>query len=135
MSSISDFQHSLANVLGLKFIECMRLVMNVCKKEQYVVHYRNLKLDQTLAMLIIKIYRVVKFRQAACMALYIQLNSDLRARATPKCFEEEIFKLMNNSVFGKMTENLHKRIRFDLVRGCKIDRMGRLVVDPAYLSH
>lgn len=49
------------------------------------------------------------------MAPYIQHNTNLRAKATTE-FEKDFFKLMNNAVFGKMMENLHKRIRVDLIR-------------------
>ena len=69
------------------------------------------------------------------MASYIQLNTNLRARAVPKSLEEDFFKLMNNSVIGKTMENLRKRIRVELVRSCEIDRMYRLIADPVYISH
>jgi len=60
------------------------------------------------------------------MSPYIQLNTDLRAKAKSD-FEKDFFKLMNNSVFCKTTENLRKRIRVDLVREPERDRMRRLV--------
>ena len=92
---------------GSKFTECMKLVSNLRKKERYVVHYRNLKLYQSLGMQVTKIHQALKFRQEAWMAPYIQLNTDLRAKATSG-FEKDFFKLMNNSVYGKTMENLHK---------------------------
>ena len=68
------------------------------------------------------------------MAPYVQLNTELRAKAESD-FKRDFFKLMNNSVFGKTIENLRKRMRVDLVRASENDRMRRLVADPAYLSH
>jgi len=65
------------------------------------------------------------------MAPYIQLNTDLRAKATLE-FDKDFFKLINNSMFGKTMENLRKRIRVDLVRASENEMMRRLV---AYLSH
>jgi len=117
-----------------KFTKCIKLVPNLRKNERYIIHYRNLKLYQSLGMQVTKIHRALKFRQKAWMAPYIQLNTDLRAKATSE-FENDVFKLMNNSVYGKTMENLRKRIRVDLVRASENDRMRRLVADPAYLSH
>jgi len=85
-------------------------------------------------MQVTKIHRALKFRQEAWTAPYIQLNTDLRIKATSE-FEKDFFKLMNNSVYGKTMENLRKRIRVDLVRASENDRMRRLVADPTYLSH
>jgi len=128
---LSDYQRTLVNELGSKFTECMKLVPNLHKKECYIIHYRNLKLYQSLGMQVTKIHRALKFKQEAWMAPYIQLNTDLRAKAKSE-FEKDFFKLMNNSVFGKTMENLLKRIRVDLVRASENDRMRRLVADPAY---
>jgi len=112
----------------------MKLVPKLRKKERYIIHYRNLKLYQSLGMQVTKIHRALKFRQEAWTAPYIQLNTDLRIKATSE-FEKDFFKLMNNSVYGKTMENLRKRIRVDLVRASENDRMRRLVADPTYLSH
>jgi len=131
---MSDYQLTLVNELGGKFTECTKLVPNLRKKERYIVHYRNLKLYQSLGMRATKIHKAIKFRQEAWMAPYIRLNTNLRTKTTSE-FENNFFKLMSNSVFGKTMENLRKRIRVDLVRASENDRMRRLVADPAYLSH
>jgi len=81
----------------------MKLVPNLRKKERYIVHYRNLNLYHALGMHVTAIHRTVKFRQEAWMAPYIQINTELRAKAKSD-FEKDFFKLMNNSVFGKTME-------------------------------
>ena len=84
------------NELVGKFTECMKLVPNLRKKERYVIHYRNLKLYQSLGMQVTKIHRTLKFRQEAWMAPYIQLNTDLWAKATSE-FQKDFFNNNNNN--------------------------------------
>ena len=57
------------------------------------------------------------------------MNTKLRTEAKHD-FQEDFFKLMNNSVFGKTMENVRKQIDIKLVATDK--RKNQLVSDPNY---
>lgn len=54
-----------------------------------------------------KVHKILKFNQSCYVKPYIDLNVDLRRRATNK-FQTELTKFYMNSMFGKTMENLRK---------------------------
>ncbi|XP_065668188.1 uncharacterized protein LOC136088409 [Hydra vulgaris] len=91
-----------------------KLVPNLNNKKKYIVHYENLKLYERLGLKITKIYRGIKFEERAWLNEYIELNTNLRTKATND-FKKDFFKLMNNSVFGKTMENVENKVDIRLV--------------------
>ena len=92
-----------------------KLVCNLYNKKKYVVH--------------IKIHRIIEFNKKAWLKLYIDMNTELRKLAR-NYFEKDLFKLMNNSVFGKTMENIRKHRDIKLVTTDK--KRSKLVSEPSY---
>ena len=93
--------------------EVEKLVPNIRNKSRYVLHYRNLQLYMYLRLT--AVHCALWFHKSLWMEPYIRMNTELRKKATSG-FEKDLYKLMNNSVFGKTMENLRKWVDVKLVR-------------------
>ena len=83
-------------------------------KERYVVQITTLQQALKHGLKLKKIHRAKSFRHSNWLKLYIDLNTDLRSKAKNE-FEKDFFKLINNSVFGKMIENVTGHRNINLV--------------------
>ena len=127
---MSEYQHSLLGK-GVVPTQVKKLVPNLRSKERYVFHYHNMQLYLSLGMRLEKIHRALHFKQSPWMEPYICMNTELRKQTTSD-FEKDLYKLMNNSVFGKTMENLRKRVDVKLVRTSEEDELKRLIASPAF---
>ena len=94
--------------------KCKKLVCNLYDKKKYVVHIKSLKQALNHGLKLKKIHRINEFNQEAWLKPYIDMNTELRKLARND-FEKHLFKLMNNSVFGKTMENIRKHRDIKLV--------------------
>uniref|UniRef100_A0A336MAQ8 CSON012963 protein n=1 Tax=Culicoides sonorensis TaxID=179676 RepID=A0A336MAQ8_CULSO len=91
-----------------KFGNTEKLCATLENKKNYVVHYRNLKQAMQNGLILKKVHKILKFKQSKWIAPYINLNNTLRSMATSDA-EKDLYKLMNNAIFGKSVENVLKR--------------------------
>ena len=94
----------------MKIDKTQKLVCNLHDKKKYVVkqalnHWLKIK----------KVHRVIELNQEAWLKKYIDMNTELRKKASND-FEKDFFKLMNNAVFGKTMENVRKHRDIKLVK-------------------
>ena len=108
-----------------------KLISSLREKKNYIVHYRNLKLYLQLGMKLVKIHRIMSFKQARWMKKYIDFNNQKRKEATSS-FDKEFFKLMNNSAFGKCMENVKKRTNMTLTSSR--EKCRKLIRKPTFHS-
>ena len=110
--------------------KCKKLVCNLFNKKKYVALINTLKqalLNHGLKLR--KIHRLIEFNQEAWLKPYIDMNTELRKLAKND-FEKDLFKLMNNSVFGKTMENIRNHRDIKLVTTDK--KRSKLVSEPNY---
>ena len=83
-------------------------------------------------MKLIKIHRTLKFKQSDWMKKYIGFNAKKQLNAAND-FEKYFLKLMINSVYGKTTENLRKKISVGLVTNEK--DFLKYTSKPTHIAH
>ena len=109
--------------------KCKKLVGNLYNKKKYVAHINTLKQALNHGLKFKKIHRIIEFNQEAWLKPYIDMNTELKNLAKND-FEKDLFKLMNNSVFGKTMENIRKHRDIKLVTTDK--KRSKLVSEPNY---
>ena len=115
----------------MKIDKCKKLVCNLRNKKKYVVHIRSLKQALNNGLKFKKIHRIIEFNPEAWLKPYIDANTELR-KLTKDDFGKDIFKLMNNVVFGKTMENIRKHRDIKLVTTDK--KRSKLVSEPNYFD-
>ena len=91
-----------------------KLVPNLRDKKSYVIHIQALNQALQHGLRLDRIHRAIEFDQSPWLKTYTDFNTQLRTAVTND-FEKDFFKLMNNSVFGTLMENIKKHRNIKLV--------------------
>ena len=127
---LSEYQLKL---LGKTSLNIPKLVPNLQNKVKYVLHYKNLQNYIAKCMKLTKIHRAISFDESTWLKPYIEMNTELRKLATSD-FDKNVYKLMNNAVFGKTMENLRKRVDVQIVRSSENIKIRKLLKKPNFAN-
>ena len=115
-SNLSPVAHEMCNAHNLKrTLNKEKLLATFEIREDNVLHYRNFQLYLKLGLQVLDLKAVLLFRQKRVMKQYVEFNSLHRAQARND-FDVDFYKLLSNSLFGKMIENPDKRMKVKLCR-------------------
>ena len=99
------------------------------RQKKYVIRIRALKQALNHGLILKTVHRVTQSNQKAWLKPYLNMNTKLRKEAKNE-FEKKLFKLMNNSIFGKIMENV--RIHRDIKWVTTEEKWSKLVSGPNY---
>ena len=109
-----------------------KLAPNLMSKKNYGVHYKNLQYYLSQGLILKKVHRILEFKQSDWMKPYIDFNTQKRKEATNEA-DKNLFKLLNNAVYGKTMENMRKRIKIRITTNEK--DFLKYVLRPTYIGY
>lgn len=91
-----------------------RLCTTFKRKEYYLVHVELLKFYLERGLILEKVHYAHLFKQDYVLRDYVQSNIEKR-RHTKSEVMKTLYKLLNNSLYGKTCENVNKYRKFDVI--------------------
>ena len=128
---LSRYYGEIADWYGIKVGGVKKLIPNLGDKVEYVTHYENLKYYLSLGMKLVKINRILSFKQRNWLKSYVDFNTKKR-QESPDEFNKGLYKLLTNCIYGKRVENQHKKINVKLINDKKVYQ--RCVNKPNFIS-
>ena len=111
---LSDYQLNLLEEQGAKLGTVKKLFLTLNDKKNYIIHHSILKEYIRLGLKVTKVHRTISFKESAWLKPYIDFNTQQRTKAKT-LFEKDLWKLMNNSFYGKTMENIRNRSEIKLL--------------------
>ena len=130
---LSNYQKNQLNTHNEKHNDKIaKLIPNFNDKKNYIVYIKNLKYYLSKGLVLTKIHKVLEFTQTSFLKSYIDFNTNQRTKSKNE-FEKDMYKLMNNAVFGKTMENVRGRVNIELLSDK--DLILKHVAKPQFLEH
>ena len=124
-------KRSLLECGNSKRFDDVKLSATFFRRKNYVVHFKNLKLYLNLGMRLKKIHRILSFNQENFIAPFIE-KCTLKRQASKTKFEQDQFKKVANSTYGKTIQNVRNYLNVKL--HVKPKSLLRSVANPTFKS-
>ena len=119
------------NKLNIKYNEKdKKLLLDLLRKKNYKVYYKNLEYYMQLGIKVDKVHKILTFDERPFLKEYIYLNTELR-KNSKNDLEKDLFKLMNNAVFGKSMENVLNKSNIKLINNDP-EKLLKLIKEPNF---
>ena len=107
LETLSPFSKEVVKKSGVKYIKQKSLIASHEDGKEHLISLELLRLLEDLGMIVTKVHKVYEFKQKIVFKTFIEKVIKLRTEATSK-FESNNFKLILNSIFGKLLFNARK---------------------------
>ena len=128
---LSDYQKYLNDKLNIKYNEKdKKLILYLLPKKNYKVYYKKLEYYIKLGLKVAKVHKILTFDEKPFLKEYIDLSTELR-KQSKNDLEKDLFKLMNNAIFGKSMENVLNRSNIKLINN-NPEKLLKLIKQPNF---
>ena len=104
--------------------------MDLIPKTNYEVYYKNLEYYLKLGIKVTKVHKILTFDEKPYLKENIDLNTNLRKNCKND-LEKDLFRLMNNAIFGKSMENVLNRSNIKLINNDP-EKLLKLIKEPNF---
>ena len=87
---LSKYCKDIADCYGIKVGEVKKLIPNLGNKVKHIDHYENLLYYISLGMKLVKIHRILSFKQSNWLKLYVDFNTEKRKQSTDEFSKKKI---------------------------------------------
>ena len=123
--NLSEYQKYLNDKLNKQEYNDKKLILNLLPKKNYKIYYKNLEYYLKLGIKVTKVHRILTFDEKPFLKEYIDVNTELR-KQSKNDLEKDLFKLMNNAIFGKSMENVLNRSNIKLINN-DLEKLLKLI--------
>ena len=128
---LSKYCKDIADWYDIQVGDVKKLIPNPDDKIKYVVHYKNLKYYLSLGMKLVKIHKILYFKQSNWLKSHADLNTEKRKQSNDE-FNKNLGKLLNNCIYGKSIQNIRMRMNVKLINDKKV--YLKCVKKPNFIS-
>ena len=119
---LSIYCKDIVDRYNIKVGGVKKLIPNLYDKFKYPVHHKNLKYYLSLGMKLIKIHRILNFKQKNWLKVFTDFNTEKRRLSNDE-LNKNLYKLFNNCIYGKSIENVREEINVKIINDKNIKKL------------
>ena len=106
---LCNYCKDIVDKYNIKVGSVKKLIPNLYDKIRYHVRFKNLIYYLSLGMKLKKIHRILSFKQKNWLKVFTDFNTEKRRLSNDE-FNKNLYKLLNNCIYGKSIENARKKL-------------------------
>jgi hypothetical protein len=113
-NKLSPYMLRIKNKQNIKRAKVEKLITSLNPKYEYKVHFKLLQLYLKLGVRLVKVHKVLSFKQKPFLKNFI-MDIIQKRQGSKNDFEKNLFKLFSNSIYGQTARNKRKERNIKII--------------------